>query len=146
MANFLIEEVVHFMIQIHWQLFLRVRTADKAKAVVGGCAKVLANDSSVVECQRYWKDKSLFRVLMTSPVVAAEVPAAVMETLQACSALAGRWVVSSPQFYEGNEWEFSGSADSPTISIPGVTHIDFQVGSLRKQGSAAGARHEKVGT
>jgi hypothetical protein len=99
---------------------------------------------TVVECERYWKDPSLYRATLTSPVPPGELSTAVVETLRICSHVAGRWIVGAPQVYEGDRWEFSGSAVKATICIPGLTDVDFHVGNLATSEQQPVAQHEEI--
>jgi hypothetical protein len=130
------------MIHIHWQLFVAASSADKAHKIIRSCADALAKDVTVVECDRYWKDHALFRVVIRSPIVAFEASAGVLETLQDCGRLAGRWVVGPPQMYAGDAWQFTGSAEESTICISGVRHIDFDVRNMERPVDQSAARGE----
>jgi hypothetical protein len=116
---------------IHWQLFVRVQTAAKARSLTERLAEMLGPESHVAECEQYWKDASLFRVSLTSRTRAEDLAASVLETLQVGAQLAPQWTVGPPQYYEGGGWEFTGSADERAISVPGVVMVDFQVGHLQ---------------
>lgn len=117
--------------QIHWQLFLRAKTEERADWILTQITEALQLKPEKVHREKYWKDQALFRIALTVPITAEHSPEAVMETLDLCSQLAHRWVIGPPQFYETGEWEFSGSAEKATIRIPSLTDIDFQVGNLR---------------
>ena len=115
---------------IHWQLFVRVKTATKARALAERVAETLGLEARVVECERYWKDASLFRVVLASRTRTEDLAASVLETLETGAHLVRQWTVGPPQYYEGGDWEFSGSADERAISVPGLVAIDFQISRL----------------
>src|SRR5947209_8141891 len=116
--------------QIHWLLFLKATTREKAQRLLDAFARAIAQDIAEVECEPYWKDKSLFRVTCSCSIHSTEPAAAVLETLQVSGRVARRWAVGAPQFYEGDRWEFCGGAMVASITVSGVTYIDFQVGNL----------------
>ena len=117
--------------QLYWQLFLRVASEEKANRLLTRIAESTSLAIPKAHPERYWKDPSLFRVQLVWPLTAATTAEAVLETLQVCSHLADRWTIGPPQFYESGAWEFSGSADSATIKIPGLAYADFQAGNIR---------------
>jgi hypothetical protein len=138
------EEGCNLSCQIHWLIFLRVKSKEKADRLLSRFTQAIGREITVRECERYWKDPSLFRVTLTSPLSTEELSTAVPETLQVCWRIARRWTLVAPQFYEGGHWEFSGSAISQTISIEGLTDIDFQVGTLEQAEHPAISHHDEI--
>jgi hypothetical protein len=121
--------------QIEWQLFLRVKSQKKADQMLDRFVQVIARESTRVGCERYWKDESLLRTTVRSALQAEEVAPAVLEALQLCSRVAHQWIVTPPQFYDEGHWDFAGTADSRSICMAGVAHVDFRVGRFVAVGS-----------
>jgi hypothetical protein len=120
---------VHY--QIEWQIFLRVKSLKKADQILDRFAQEISRENTKGGCERYWKDESLLRTTVRSALQAEEVAPAVLETLQLCSCIANQWMVTPPQFYDQGLWEFAGTADSRSIGLVGVVHVDFRVGNLK---------------
>ena len=80
----------------------------------------------VRESERYSKDPSLIRAVVACQLSVDDLSSAIMAVLRMCWRLARSWTLGTPQVYEGERWEFSGSAVSPTIAIVGLTDIHFQ--------------------
>jgi hypothetical protein len=116
--------------QIRWQVFLNANSREKADRLLQQFARALGQEIAVLECERYWKDKSLFRATFTSPLVNEDCLAAVSETLQFCWRIARSWTIGAPQTYDGGRWEFLGGAAEKAVLLPGVTEVDFQAGNL----------------
>ncbi len=116
--------------QIRWQVFLRVSSAEKAARLLQELARALGQEIAVLECERYWKDKSLFRAAFTSPLVNGDCLPAVSETLQFCWRVARFWTIGTPQTYDEGHWEFLGGATEKDLLLPGVTQVDFQASNL----------------
>jgi hypothetical protein len=114
--------------EIEWQVFLRVKSPNKADRLLDGFAQVIGREITRLQCERYWKDESLVRATVRSVVQAADVASAILETLQLCSGVAHQWVVTPPQFYDEGHWEFTGTAESRSIRMVGVAHVDFRIG------------------
>lgn len=110
---------------LRWQLFLRVKSKEKAQLLVERFAQATGLEVRVRACEKYWKDQELFRVDLDSFLPGQEHETPVREMLQVGDRVARRWVVGAPQFFESGHWEFSGSALDDTITLPGVTYIDF---------------------
>ena len=127
---------------IRWQLFLQAKSPDKAHLIMDRLAQALNQEIHILECEKYWKDPSLFRATITTLLCSRDVASVVVETLQTGSNLAWRWSVSAPQFYLDHRWEFNGWADAETIRIPGVSAIEFQVGHLQ---TSEGQAHVEPG-
>lgn len=113
--------------QVRWLVFLRAKSARKVNRLLDRFAETIGLEIAVRECERYWKDQSLFRVVVTCQLPVNEFSAALLVVLPLCWRLARSWTLMAPQVYEGDRWEFSGSAVSQAIAIQGVTYIDFQV-------------------
>jgi hypothetical protein len=130
MASFPTEEGMNMTHPIHWQAFLQVSSREKAERLLSRLGQAIGQEIPIGECERYWKDASLCRVTFTSWLPGADLAPAVVEMLRVASQIAGRWIVGAPQLYEGGQWEFAGTAVNQTIAIPGVTDIDFRVGTV----------------
>jgi hypothetical protein len=120
---------------IRWQLFLRVKSKEKASNVLRELSKALGPDPRVQQCDSYSKDPSLFRTTLTTSIAAVEARDAMIEVLQLAWALAGRWTVSTPQFYESGEWEWAGYADGDSFKHAVIAAADFEVGNVRVRDS-----------
>jgi hypothetical protein len=113
---------------IEWTLFIRARTRDKALKVLRWFEEAAQHDATIVECEQYWKDKSLFRAVVTTPLGIENVAEAVFETLLTCSQIATPRIVNAPQAYTDNRWEFGGSPDTGgVISVVGISAVSFRI-------------------
>src|SRR5262245_35326538 len=129
--------------RIRWQVFLKVSSREKADRLLKEVARAIGREITLLECEPYWKDKSLFGATFSSSIDSEECAPAVLEALQTCGRLARSWTVGPPQFYEGGRWEFSGGATSPGIKLAGVTHIDFQVGNVENTEPKSPSVHQE---
>ncbi len=78
----------------------------------------------IVNREQYWKDSELFRVNARTCISASDAKEAFYRTMTAANSIAQRWVINGP--HDAGMWEFAGSADKPSIRIPGVELIDFR--------------------
>jgi hypothetical protein len=113
--------------RIEWQLLLRVKSPEGARSLVNQLPRATGLELGVAACERYWKDPALYRVRVTAVLRAGELAPAILEALQVCSGVARRWVVGSPECYDGGRWEFTGSALPEALTFPGVAYADFSV-------------------
>ena len=113
--------------RVQWVVFMRLKSARKVNRLLDRFfAEAIGQETAVRECERYWKDPSLFRVVVTCPLPVDDLSSALLVVLPMCWRLAPRWTLGAPQAYDGDRWEFSGSAISRGITTPGIAHIDFQ--------------------
>jgi hypothetical protein len=115
--------------QVRWLVFLRLKSARKVNRLIDRFAEAVGQKVVVRECERYWKDQSLFRVVLTCQLPVHELSSATSAVLQMCWGLARSWTLQAPQVYEDGRWEFCGSAVSQAIGIVGLTYIDLEVRS-----------------
>src|SRR5690242_15325374 len=115
-----------------WVVFLRIKSGRKVHRLLDRFAEAIDQKIEVRECERYWKDASLFRVVMRIQLPVDELSTAVLAVLEMCWGLASRWTIVAPQVYEGERWEFSGTALPQTIAIEGLVDIDFRVWNWEK--------------
>jgi hypothetical protein len=116
--------------QIQWAIFLRIKAKDKARVLLDRIAQAIDQPTTVSECERYWKDESLFRATLTSPLPYPDSSTAILYTLQCCWRLGRKWWISAPEFYADQNWEFAGASDDRMLLVNGVAHIDFQAGNI----------------
>ena len=102
---------------IQWHAFLRVANEQKVTKILqrfsaaSGCEVVLEN------CERYWKDASVFDVRFNTSLQADSIADAVFRTLCICEKLVPRWTVSTPSGYRNGLWEFRGDSMNLTEGI-----------------------------
>ena len=112
---------------VDWTLFVKVSTSQKCERIIDTVQKALGISFSQVTKDRYWKDKSLFKVDAKSCVTAPATKDAFYAIMTAANGLARRWVVNGPT--EGGIWEFAGTAEKSSIRIQGIESIDFRSAS-----------------
>ena len=115
--------------QVRWLVFLRLNSARKVNRLLDRFAEAVGQKVVVRECERYWKDPTLFRAVVTCQLPAKDLSSAIVAVLQMCWRLGRSWTLGTPQLYEGARWEFFGSAVSPSIGIMGLKEIQFQAGN-----------------
>ena len=112
--------------QVHWTVFLQAKSARKVDRLLDRFASAIGHKIAMGECERYWKEPTLFRAVVICHVPADDLSSAIGAVLQLCWQLAGSWTLGTPQIYEGERWEFSGSAVGPSIAMVGLKDIYFQ--------------------
>jgi hypothetical protein len=123
-------------LSIQWQLFLRASTSEKAARLVKRVTQLLDRELADLEGGPYWKDPGLFQVSFETPLADGTMGAAVSEVLILGGRLAHQWIVSPPQLYAGDRWEFMGTAAETCIAIPGVSTISFRVANFQQTPAA----------
>jgi hypothetical protein len=111
---------------IEWTMFINATREKNALSVLHRFRKALDRDVSIVKCEHYWKDPSLFYAVVRSPLQIEDVANAILETLLACRRVTSTWSIGLPQEYIGNRWEFSGSTNEH-ISVYGIKLLDFRI-------------------
>lgn len=133
--------------RILWQVFLRVKSREKAHLLLKRIAQALDREFEVVECERYWKDETLFQAVFRHPLAAETGEAAVLEALRLCWRLARRWTVGSLSSYAGNRWQFEGLAVARDMKVVGVHQVFFDASNIEHPAEpiqAEGYGHREV--
>jgi len=112
---------------VEWTLFLHVATAEKCQRVVEKISVALGLPLDIRKADPYWKDASLFKVDAKSCIDAPNNQDAFYRILKAANGVSLRWTVTGP--YEGQAWEFAGTADEQSIRIQGVKSMSFSSSS-----------------
>jgi hypothetical protein len=107
-----------------WTFFLKVSSPAKAEKLVPRLIEVVGLPLSVTGIERYWKDKSLFKVSAHVELRAVSPPDAFYTVMQAASRLAGSWTIAGPHG-DDDFWEFGGTASQGTLRLPGVDSVVF---------------------
>ena len=103
--------------QIRWTMFLKVNSKKNAEVILRRFSKTIKSEIIIIECEQYWKDNTLFRAVVTSPLGVTEIPSAVFETLQICARVAHHWMIGGPHESERNHWKFSGLVDTKQCQL-----------------------------
>jgi hypothetical protein len=111
-------------IRIVWTLFLNVSSPAKASKVVHKISKLIELTLSVTHGERYWKEKTLFKVTAHAEMEATSPGDAFFKVMQLASRLAGSWTIAGPHGDHGT-WEFGGTASPGTLRIPGADSVVF---------------------
>lgn len=109
-------------IHINWTFFLDVTTPQKSAKLMKIIAGLLG-ELEGVKTERYWKDKTLYRVTATSVVGALTPQEAYYAIMQLAAHLARSWLVSIPS--EDGLLEFWGATQPGSGQIQGIDSIHF---------------------
>jgi hypothetical protein len=123
--------------QIEWVIFFRGQDQATADAFFHQVRAALQQDITILECERYWKDQTLFKARVTSPLGAPDLPQAVFATLCICARIAERWGIGAPRHYAGDRWRFAGGAVNDTVFLEGVVMLDFEIRNYEPVGYEA---------
>lgn len=127
MVDFLTNRGISMIFKIIWEFYVSAKSKDKCLKVVQKTITSLGIESDLQECERYWKDKSLFKVNLKSSLHAEDIQNAVFKVLGLSSIISRRWIVGSPQNYENGKWEFAGWASSRDLICPGISEASFRL-------------------
>jgi hypothetical protein len=83
-------------------------------------------------CERYWKDRRLFDLHVSSPLHEPDIRDAIFQTLRLCQAIIPHWTITGPTQYEGGHWEFHGSSANEAT---GLVMVEFWVANFVQEWS-----------
>lgn len=111
--------------EIYWHAFFKVATKDSAQKLLKKFDECCETKATLLTCERYWKDDSLFNVTFTTPLMETDVSSAVFTVLLTTHKLANAWNVTGPYSHERGMWEFHGLATK--TKVPGIEWIEFRM-------------------
>src|SRR5579863_2891718 len=109
-------------INIDWTFLLDVTTEQKSAKLTEKIAGLLSK-LECVKTERYWKDKTFYRVTAKSLVDASTAKDAYYSIMQMAGHIARSWIVTVPS--EEGLFEFSGAMQPGSVQIQGVNFINF---------------------
>ena len=93
---------------IKWKASLRVANERKVTKLLKRYAAASGQRMTLLNCERCWKDRTLFQVEFTSPLYVETISEAIFLTLCTCNNLHLNWNVTGPFGYDDGLWEFRG--------------------------------------
>lgn len=118
------QSTIHFE-HIHWRSFLQVKSRKKADVLLQRISDALGTSLELQQCERYWKDETLYEAAFSTLLATEDVVQATFVTLCIAQKLAHHWTISGPHEYANNVWELSGYVSH--VRIAGVGFTTFSV-------------------
>jgi hypothetical protein len=112
---------------IYWHAFFQVSTKEKALKLLARFDDVCETKATLLECDRYWKDTSLYEVSFSTSLNKEDISDAVFSALITSHKLAYNWKVSGPSITETGKWEFRGLTTKTKVT--GIDWIQFRLKS-----------------
>ncbi len=112
---------------IYWHAFFKVNSVEKVHKQLTRFNEVCNMNGTLVSCERYWKDSSLFNVVFCTPLNKDDIADAVFAALLIAHKLAYQWEVTGPYISEPGMWEFRGLTTNTKVT--GIEWIEFRVES-----------------
>ncbi|MDQ0062700.1 hypothetical protein [Paenibacillus harenae] len=112
---------------IYWHAFFKVNREEKVHKLLTRFNEVCDMKGTLVSCERYWKDSSLFDVVFSTPLNKDEIADAVFAALVISHKLAYQWEVTGPYISEPGMWGFRGLTTKTKVT--GIEWIEFRVES-----------------
>lgn len=112
---------------IYWHAFFKVNREEKVQKLLTRFNEVCNIKVTLISCERYWKDPTLFDVVFTTPLNKEEITDAVFAALVISNKLAYQWEVTGPYIFEQGIWEFRGLTTKTKVT--GMEWIEFTVKS-----------------
>lgn len=114
--------------RMYWTLFVQADAEEQAKKAFHEFEKLMERKNVGFEIFPYWKDTAQYKMVVTFPLNAEDSSSATCEALQLAWRVVRRVVVTNPQLFVGNNWEFHGSEFSESdIFVEGVKMVSFVV-------------------
>lgn len=119
---------------IDWHFFLGVTNQQKCDKIIQEISDALGTGFFEISSERYWKEKTLFKVDAKSSFQALNSRDSLYMTMNLIKRLARSWNVTMPP--DEGPWEFGGVSSSGSVQIIGVNSIFFNVSQIQKKGLA----------
>ena len=111
---------------IYWHAFFRVTRVEKVTKLLRKFDELCDTKTSLLSCERYWKDESLFDVSFSSPLKKIDISDAVFTSLVVANKLANSWEIAGP-YISNVKWEFHGLTTKTKVT--GIEWVQFRLGS-----------------
>ncbi|MGI2294256.1 hypothetical protein [Paenibacillus sp. GXUN7292] len=113
---------------IHWKSFFKVNSEEKVHKLLAKINELCDVKATLISCERYWKDTSLFDIVFSTPLYKDEIADAVFAALVISHKMAYQWEVTGPYISEQGMWEFRGLTTNTKVT--GIEWIEFRVESV----------------
>ena len=124
-------------IEIHWHGFFRAQDRGAVDKLVGRMEALIEHPVEVLSAERYWKDKGMHDVRLRTPLEAAVLDAAILETMVLVAPL-GDWMFGAPKVERDGTGSFDGTLSKSGGSRIVVAGIDLLL--LEIEGPVAAER------
>ena len=115
---------------IDWKFFISAKTKEKSIKIINKPFLELQISYEIGDCERYWKDKSLFIVNVKSNFKWEDIQTAIFNTLELSSFICRRWTIAPPQQFEEEKWEFRGWAINRNFNFQGIKEASFTMSTV----------------
>lgn len=122
---------------INWTFFLNVGSVPKSQRIVDKINNLMEWPLVDIKIERYWKDKTLYKVSAKSSFEAATARDAFYNTMHSANVIARTWTINGPS--HDASWEFGGVASPGSCQISGVDSASFSASTVGTFRSAATA-------
>ena len=109
---------------IKWGATLRVANERKVAKIVERYATAIGQRMTLLGCERFRENRSLFLVEFASPLYVENISEAIFVTLCICNKMHLGWNITGPFSYDGGLWEFRGYAAN---HAEGIENIAFSI-------------------
>lgn len=114
--------------QMQWNLYVQAEIEEQAQTVFCQFKQSIDKEEITFELFPYWKDNKLHKIEASFSLKAKDSSDAIHEALKLAWQVARRLVITNPQSYVDEKWEFHGSEFSKSdIFIDGVDSVSFVV-------------------
>ncbi|SDP24123.1 hypothetical protein SAMN04487897_1544 [Paenibacillus sp. yr247] len=112
---------------IYWHAFFKVNTKEKALKLLTKFDDICETKATLLACERYWKDESLYEVSFATALNKEDISDAIFSTLVISHKLAYKWEVNGPSTPGLGVWEFHGLTTKTKVT--GIDWIQFRIKS-----------------
>jgi hypothetical protein len=113
-------------IEIRWHGFFRAKERGAVDKLVGRMETLIEHPVEVLSAERYWKDKGMHDVRLRTPLEAAVLDAAILETMVLVEPL-GDWMFGAPKVERDGTGSFDGMLSKNGGSRIVVAGIDLLI-------------------